>query len=150
MRWIIAGAGAIAAAFAGAAAGGVIKPEFGSLVGQLSAPRLVTASAGRRAAAEAETAPDAADANTDDASFDGNLPDYVVGTDWLPPKFEEDAPPADAGDIAPVQVLSAASPAPAARTKVVQPLAAGKALEPLRTAPSALVADAAAKAKSAF
>jgi len=83
MRWIVSLAGALAAAFTGAAAGGHFRPEPGSLVGQVHAPRIETAAAGRRAhaadAPEVELA-----ANLDET------PDYVVGTDWLPPPPEEE------------------------------------------------------------
>ena len=45
MRWIISLAGGVAAAVTGAAAGGHFKPDAGSMVGQIHAPRLETAAA---------------------------------------------------------------------------------------------------------
>ncbi|MFN3522166.1 MAG: hypothetical protein ACK4YQ_07945 [Phenylobacterium sp.] len=140
MRRIIALAGGVAAAFAGTVAGGLIKPEMGSLVGQIHAPRLETAAAGRRAEtteAEPEVDPFAADA-----------PDYVVGTDWLPPSFDEASLQAEETEVDPMTVVTAAAPKP----RSAPLLAAGKTAEPLRTAPAApaLTAEAPAPAAPLF
>lgn len=123
MRRIIALAGGLAAAVAGTVAGGLIKPEVGSLVGQISAPRLETATAGPR------TAPDVAEDPGVDA-YEGEVPDYVIGTDWLPPPFEEDTTPVEPTEVAPVQVVTAASRARRAQADAVAALAA-----PLTKAP---------------
>lgn len=126
MRWIIALAGGMAAAFAGTVAGGLVRPEVGSLAGQVASPRLETVSAGRRAAAPVEeVAPTA---------LGEEVPDYVVGTDWLPPPFDEEAMQAEETEVDPMTVVSAAGPAPAPRARASQPL---------KTAPAGPVAEAA-------
>lgn len=123
MRRIIALVGGFAAAVAGTAAGGLIKPEAGSLAGQINAPRLETAVAGARA-----TVALVEDPGVD--AYQGEVPDYVVGTDWLPPPFEEDQAPAEAAEVAPVQVVTAATKARRAQPDAVAALSA-----PLQKAP---------------
>lgn len=137
MRWIIALAGVVCAIFAGTYAGGLVKPEVGSLVGQISAPRLETIAAGRRVDTPVE--------NVEPTALGEDVPDYVVGTDWLPPPFDEDAMQAEETEVDPVAVVSAAGPAPVKKPKALQALAAGKVVEPLKKAPAAaaLVADTA-------
>ena len=88
MRWIISLAGGVAAAVTGAAAGGHFKPDAGSMVGQIHAPRLETAAAGHRT--PAPVAPE-----IELAAETGETPDYIVGTDWLPP------PPPPEEEVAP-------------------------------------------------
>lgn len=137
MRWIIALAGVVCAIFAGTYAGDLVKPEVGSLVGQISAPRLETIATGRRVDTSAEEA--------EPTLLDQDVPDYVVGTDWLPPAFDEDAMQAEETEVDPVAVVSAAGPTPAKKPKALQAEAAGKPAEPLKKAPAAaaLVADTA-------
>jgi hypothetical protein len=127
MRWFIALGGGVAAAFVGTVAGGLIKPEAGSLAGQVGAPRMEMIRSGPRAA----TPQDDAEIDT----FAPDQPDYVVGADWLPPAFEEDDSQHAEVEVEPAPLVTAAAPTPAAAPKP-------RALQSLAAAPPQLVRPA--------
>lgn len=92
MRWIISLAGGVAAAVTGAAVGGHFRPETGTLVGQIRAPRIETVQAGRRRHVDDQPAFDLASTAPTYPIAPADQPLYVDDSLPPPPPPPEETP----------------------------------------------------------